>query len=89
MLTEADFHDSAYWRLLESKHLSRYQLPNWGRATTESEMSVWLKRMGLGEREYVNTHHITLKDWIEMNPDWPLRAFIGEALELLEDYSEQ
>lgn len=82
---KTDFGDIPHWKELEAKHLSRYHLPKWDKAPNIELMTLWLERMGWKEKDYIRHQATTLSEWIELNPTWPLRAWIGETLELIDE----
>jgi hypothetical protein len=49
-------------------------------------MEVWLRRLGIRRHTYLRvTGERTLSDFGRANPDWPLRAWVGLLLEVLEE----
>ena len=82
-MIKADFNDSDHWiELAKGLH---YDLPDWKQPSTVQAMQLWLDRFDLTEAEYEEQTNTTLEEFIELNPAWPLRAFVGL---LLEDRSE-
>lgn len=79
------FYDAAHWNELAAKHLPRYDLPAWGVPCDMEAMRRWLERIGLSEKRYEKLTATSLGEFIELNPSWPLRAWIGLSLELNED----
>lgn len=75
-----DFPQARVWeKLAKAKGL---RLPRWNTRCTPSPMGAWLKKLGIS----VNQHNewggfSTLGEWIDLNPDWPLRAWVGLMLE--------
>lgn len=46
----------------------------------------WLDRLDLSERDYLRACGLKrLDEFIELNPRWPLRAWLGTILELKEE----
>lgn len=80
---EAEFSDSGEWRKLAERHLGRYRLPGWDVPCTEQEMAVWLDRLNISKSEYMDFLNTSFQDWVKMNPDWPLRAWIGMVSEFV------
>lgn len=77
------FCDAAYWDELAAKHLSRYDLPHWGVPCDPIAMERWLDRLDIAARDYFYMAGLkSLQEFIDLNPSWPLRAFIGLALEM-------
>jgi len=79
---KTDFSDSPQWDDLARKHLSSYNLPKWDKPCTVEGMRRWLDRLNISESLYKKQTNTELKEFIELNPDWPLRAFIGLCLEM-------
>jgi len=78
-MLKTDFTDSEWWSELADKHLTRYNLPRWGEPCTVKKMNLWCERLDLVDYEKItNTSH---EEFIALNPDWPLRAFVGLLLE--------
>lgn len=75
--SEAEFSDALDWRKMAEKHLSRYILPDWGVPCTEDGMSLWVDRLNISKSEYMTYLNTSFQDWMGMNPDWPMRAWIG------------
>ena len=79
MTPKAEFKDSAEWdKMLES---TRYVMPAWDVMPTVENMELWMDRLDKSKRLYVDRTQTSLKDWVALNPSWPLRAFIGLLLE--------
>ncbi len=79
----SEFKDAAHWGELAGKHLSRFNLPGWNVPCSPQEMCRWLDRLNLSERDHLTMTATSFKDFCQMNPTWPLRAFIGLACELV------
>lgn len=80
----SEFCDAAHWDGLGRRHLGRYNLPDWSAPCDPEAMHRWLDRLDLTERDYERITATGLADFIAMNPNWPLRAFIGLTLEMRE-----
>jgi hypothetical protein len=77
------FCDSIHWDELATKYLSRYDLPAWDVPCGPEAMARWLDRLDIPLKQYLRMTSLrSLEDFITMNPAWPLRAFIGLALEM-------
>lgn len=72
-----DFLDGPAWDYLGRKHISKFILPSWADPCTPQEMRRWLSRLDLSERDYEKLTATSFEDFIALNPDWPLRAWIG------------
>jgi hypothetical protein len=88
----SDFEDEMIWRKLAKARGIR--LPLWGKPVTPSAMRHRLKRLGISVADYLDwqgqgpidprtglNRKATLKDFAMLNPDWPLRAWVGLLLE--------
>ena len=90
--TEASFRDSEAWGLM-----SRYLLPDYSIPCTVDAMISWLDRLDISSGKYLETwpnhperqkfpksirFRESLGDFITMNPDWPLAAWIGLMSEM-------
>jgi len=78
------FCDAAHWDQLAAKYLPRYDLPAWGTPCDPEAMRRWLDRLGLTEHDHLKATATSLREFVALNPNWPLRAWIGTALELVE-----
>jgi hypothetical protein len=75
-----DFLDASHWADLASQRDVR--LPIWGTPCATGAMTRWLKRAGLSVAWYRGwSGYQSLQQWIDANPLWPLRAFVGILLE--------
>jgi len=74
-----DFFDSGYWELLANKHLPSHDLPDWHESCQAENMAIWMHRLDLDDYETIT--NTTNEEFIQLNKDWPLRAFIGLLLE--------
>ena len=80
---EAKFLDAEHWNALALKHLPHYDLPAWDVPTDPEAMGRWLDRLGITLKQYLLATGLrNLMDFVELNPRWPLRAFIGLAIEM-------
>lgn len=80
---KTDFKDSEHWDEL-AEELMPYRLPEWDIAPTATIMREWLKRLEIKEALFEEAFRTSLSDWIALNHDWPLRAFVGLLLEFKE-----
>lgn len=76
---KADFYDSAEWERLCER--TRYVLPGWSVSATKENIRLWLNRLDIKEADYREAMQTSIADVIELNQDWPLRAFVGLLLE--------
>lgn len=82
MVMKADFKDSERWDDMYSSMLGRYTSPKWSKPCVVEDMELWLERLNLTVSEYEEKTNTSLADFIKLNPEWPLRAWIGTAMEL-------
>lgn len=80
----SDFVDSSHWDQLARKHLSAFSLPKWSVLCTPERMARWAERLNITEAEYRRQTMTSFEQFIRLNPDWPLRAWIGLLLESAE-----
>ncbi len=73
----SDFTDSRYWDELIAP--TKYNLPAWDVPPTPHDISKWLYRLDV--EDYPAKVKTSPEDMIRLNPDWPLRAFVGLMLE--------
>jgi len=84
------FCDATHWDGLAARYLSRYSLPAWGVPCDPEAMGQWLYRLDLPLSLWLATGaYRSLQDFIDLNPDWPLRAFVGLALEMKDEGGQQ
>lgn len=77
------FCDAAHWDELAAKHLPRYDLPAWSAPCEPEAMRRWLDRLEIPLGQYLRVSGLRgLDEFAALNPRWPLRAFIGLALEM-------
>lgn len=79
------FTDSGWWLELADKHLANYTIPDWHETCSRERMIWWLERLDMTEKDYVRLTNTTLDEFRRLNPDWPLRAFVGLILELYDE----
>ena len=76
---KSEFKDSDEWeKMIES---TKYVLPGWEVLPTILLMELWLERLNISKRLYIDHMQTNLKDWIKLNPEWPLRSWVGLLLE--------
>ena len=79
-----DFMDQGLWTsLASSRHL---RLPQWRKGPVPRDMERYLKLLGVSITtyyEYSGTK--ALREFGQMNPTWPLRAWVGLLLEAQEN----
>jgi hypothetical protein len=79
-----DFLDNETWVELSKRFYTR--LPVWKNEPTEEKMRKWLRKFRVTEKEYLQaTGYKSLNDFMELNPDWPLRAWVGVLMEYVAD----
>ena len=80
-----DFMDDEHWKELALRF--GVLLPKWYVAPEVSKMRSWIRKLGLKERDYCEAcgEDWQLSDFAKLNPDWPLRAFVGILLEYVEE----
>ena len=71
-----DFLDSGAWSEM-GKNIP-YNLPDWTRPCIPEDMTWWCERLNVDYETITNT---TNEEFIRLNKDWPLRAFVGLLLE--------
>lgn len=76
--SKSSFRDSRYWGELAKKHLSRYNLPKWSDICEADAMARWADILDVKYERLTNTG---FDDFIRMNPNWPLMAWLGTCLE--------
>lgn len=89
MMTEGDFHDSKEWSILADRLLPSYSLPRWKEACSVGAMRLWAERLNIPSRKggvtaYEIETKTTMAEFMELNPAWPLRSFVGLMLEYAE-----
>lgn len=74
------FQDDETWADLARRFYVR--LPIWKTAPTDEAIRKWLRRFRITEKSYLNAAgYKELEDFRRLNPDWPLRAWVGMLLE--------
>ena len=89
MMTKAEFGGSVkVWDELAGRILTSYDLPRWAVPCSPEAMRLWAERLDLGPKTarstktaYEGTTNTTMEEFIELNPGWPLRSFVGLVLE--------
>ena len=84
-MLRSTFSDSEHWLELAQRHLTSYDLPRWHEECSTDKMELWLARFDLDEKDYLKLTNTTLAEFRKLNPDWPLRAFVGLLLELCDE----
>ena len=97
--TMASFRDSEAWA-----SMCRYSLPDYSIPCTVDAMISWLDRLDIGSSEYLIAwpNHPerqkfpksirlreSLNDFITMNPDWPLAAWVGLMSEMVNEQEDK
>ena len=58
------------------------RLPAWSARCTAARMERWLRRLGIPAKMFYEWGHFrSFVDFIKLNPQWPLYAFVGLMLE--------
>lgn len=76
---EREFLDHDYWLEMFSTRLGRYPVPTGPCSVVEMER--WLDRLGLETKDHENIFNTSPQDFMIMNPEWPLFAWLGIVLE--------
>lgn len=75
-----DFADSDHWSELSRKLY--IHLPRFGSRASDEDMRRWLRKFRVTEADYLSaTGYKELGDFRTLNPDWPLRAWVGILME--------
>lgn len=83
LMGETDFSDAQYWH--ELARARGLRLPAWGQPVTVLAMKRWLKKIGLSVKDYLAWDGSrALGDFAARKPRWPLRAWAGLCLEIVE-----
>ena len=83
-----EFKDYRYWVSLSDKHLPQFRFPGTSVACDPDMMILWLHRLGFTKKDYLKmTGFKRIEQFIERNPGWPFRAWLGEVLEMREELS--
>lgn len=82
-----DFEDANHWKDLAVKYYIR--LPVWKTTATPQKMRHWLRKFRIAEKDYLDmTGYKRLENFMELNPNWPLRAWLGLLLEYVNERDE-
>lgn len=82
-----NFLDANHWKELAQKYYIR--LPVWKTEPTPEKMRFWLRKFRVSEKDYLDaTGYKRLENFMELNPDWPLRAWLGLLLEYVNERDE-
>jgi hypothetical protein len=74
------FMEDDAWQQLARKH--KVRLPQHGTALTTAGITQWLKKLGISSTEFRTwTGGMGFKQFLEANPIWNLRGFVGLMLE--------
>lgn len=75
-----EFIDDETWAALARRFYIR--LPIWKTEPSDEAMRKWLRRFRVSERVYLEAAgYKNLSDFRILNPDWPLRAWVGLLME--------
>ena len=78
-----DFLDAPEWDRLARRYGIR--LPQWHVPPKFSKISMWLRKLGVTKTAYLEwSGGRDLSDCQRLNPDWPLRAEVGNLLEQID-----
>lgn len=72
-----------YW----IKYAKKYQvrLPHSDTVLTSGKCEFWLKKLGISPAQYKEVSGLKrVRDFVEFNPEWTLRGFVGLLLEGIE-----
>jgi len=83
----SDFMDFDHWKGLASKHLGRYTYPDGNQPCSVESMMLWLDRLDLDEDDFLAAG-AKLDEFIELNPTWPIGAWLGLALEIKDEIGQ-
>jgi hypothetical protein len=76
--------DLKAWRTLLRTHLPSSCLPKASAPCTVEAMTKWLQWLDLTPTKYRKLTATALEEFIELNLQWRLRAWLGTVLELLD-----
>ncbi len=79
------FHDAEDWNELTAVYLRQYDLPSWDAPCEPEVMGRWLDRLDMTATDYMQQTNTNLSDFCALNPEWPLRAWLGTVLELVHE----
>jgi hypothetical protein len=74
-----DFSSAEYWNELAAERGIR--LPQWHIGPTKTTIRRWLKTLGISVDQYREWSGLELDGFAKYNPDWPMRALLGDILE--------
>ena len=76
-----DFADSEVWDDLAKEYGIR--LPDWWQAPEPKQMARYLRKLMITKKQYLEAcgEGSQLEDFARLNPEFPLRAFVGNILE--------
>ena len=81
----AIFTRAGEWELTAAEY--GLDLPGWDQPATPQDVWEWVIRLGIDPDDYLEyTGWEHPASMIDSNPDWPLRAFVGEMIEQFELY---
>ncbi len=80
MLTP-NIDDTKEHNRLADIHLSRYNLPSHQIPCSIEKMEVWLDRLNISKLLYEKQTKTSLQEFINLNPGWSLRSWVGLVLE--------
>lgn len=78
-----DFKDSKHWDMLAKARSIR--LPRWDEEASGGNIREWMIRLGMSHKYFVGWMGYEPDAFHGANPQWPLRAWVGLALEELSD----
>lgn len=80
----SNFEDAEHWSELARHYYVR--LPMWKLAWTPEKARYWLRKFRVTEAQYLEaTGYKKIEDFQTLNPDWPLRAWVGVLLEYVNE----
>jgi len=77
-----DFTDDKHWIELAWTYFPNRRLPAWSERCELTRMRDWLRRLRIKETKYEAATGTTLQEFIDLNPGWGLRPFVGLLLEM-------
>jgi hypothetical protein len=78
-----DFMDSAHWNTLAKARDIR--LPRWDQEASGSNIREWMIKLNMTHSQFVDWMGYEPADFQPHNPLWPLRAWVGLALEFQQE----
>ena len=82
LMQQRDFSNCDYDHWIEIAKERGITLPYWKTKPTPYKMNWWLKKIGMSKKEYFEWDGgKKIIDFIDRNPEWPLRAWVGLLLE--------